>query len=120
MNSPATSPVEERLRAALAARAALVTSRDLRRAAPPRGRRWGTRRVASVACAVLGTAAAAAAVCALVLLPDGPVTPVPTPPARTPAVTGAPSTPAPARPSPSPPSSPGGPSVSEPRPVESP
>ncbi|MFF0479319.1 hypothetical protein [Streptomyces sp. NPDC004284] len=109
-----TSPVEERLRAALAARAALVTSRDLRRDAPPRGRRWGTHRVASVAFAVLGTAAAAAAVCVLALLRGGPVAPEPVPPARPPALTGTLPTPA------TTPSSPVAPSVSEPRPVGSP
>ncbi|MFD9649116.1 hypothetical protein ACFWWN_37375, partial [Streptomyces sp. NPDC059082] len=67
-----TSPVEERLRAALAARAALVGHRDLRRADPPRGRRWGTHRIRAVASVVLGAAAAVAAVCVLALLPGAP------------------------------------------------
>ncbi|MFI8767996.1 hypothetical protein ACIGN6_24210 [Streptomyces sp. NPDC053792] len=109
-----TSPVEDRLRAAFAARAALVTSRDLRRAAPPRGRRWGTRRVRALAFTALGAAAAVAAVCVLVLLPDGPVAPDPVLPARTPVHTDAPPVPTPA------PEVPVVPSVSAPRPVESP
>ncbi|MFF7778500.1 hypothetical protein ACFZCG_29290 [Streptomyces tanashiensis] len=111
-----TSPVEERLRAALAARAALVTYRDLRRDAPPQGRRWGTHRVRAVAFAVLGAAAAVAAVCALALLPGRTATPDPVLPARSPspAHTGAPAVPTPA------PAPPAAPSVSAPRPVESP
>ncbi|MEX0171908.1 hypothetical protein [Streptomyces sp. LMG1-1-1.1] len=79
---------EARLRAALVARASLVTPQDLRPAAPPRGRRWGTRRVYGLALAALGTAAVAAAVVhGLVLGPGAPVNPEPAPPARTPAVT---------------------------------
>ncbi|MGW4705887.1 hypothetical protein [Streptomyces sp. NPDC004285] len=109
-----TSPVEERLRAALAARAGLVTHRDLRRAEPPRGRRWGTRRVRAVASVVLGAAAAVAAVCVLTLLPDGAATPDPVLPARTPAPTGTPPVPTPA------PAPPAAPSVTSPRPVGSP
>ncbi|MER7949013.1 hypothetical protein ABTY59_16655 [Streptomyces sp. NPDC096079] len=109
-----TSPVEERLRAALAARAALVTHRDLRRGAPPRGRRRGTRQVRAIALAVLGTAAAVAAVCVLALLPDGSKGPDPVLPARTPSHVGTPPPPTPA------PAPPGAPSVSWPRPVESP
>ncbi|WP_369144645.1 hypothetical protein [Streptomyces sp. R44] len=109
-----TSPVEERLRAALAARAALVTHRELRRDAPPQGRGWGTRRVRAVAVAVFGAAAAVAAVCVLVLFPDGPAAPAPVLPARTPVRTAVPPVPTPA------PAAPVVPSVSAPRPVESP
>ncbi|KOG08939.1 MULTISPECIES: hypothetical protein [Streptomyces] len=78
---------EARLRAAFVARASLVTPHDLRPAAPPRGRAWGTRRVYGLVLATLGTAAAAAAaVYFLALTPGTPVHPVPVPPARTPAV----------------------------------
>ncbi|MEU7292444.1 hypothetical protein AB0A76_04435 [Streptomyces exfoliatus] len=91
------SAVEDRLRAALAARAALVTYRDLRRDAPPGERRWGTRRVRGFALAGLGAAAALAAAYLLVLLPGGPADPDPAPPARTPGVSEptAPATPTP-------------------------
>lgn len=58
---------EERLRAAFAARAALVTYRDLRREEPPRGRSRGTRRVRGFVLAGLGSVAAAAAAYALFL-----------------------------------------------------
>ncbi|WP_335940630.1 hypothetical protein [Streptomyces sp. PTD5-9] len=79
---------EDRLRAALAARAALVTHRDLRRGAPPQGHSWGMRRVRRVAFAALGTAAAVAAVWLLVLLPGSPPAPAPAPapPARAPGI----------------------------------
>ncbi|MER8044931.1 hypothetical protein [Streptomyces sp. NPDC094032] len=88
-------PVEERLRAAFAARAALVTVHDLRREAPPQGSRRGTRRFRTLA--ALGAAAAVAAVCVLALLPnDGPLTPAPVLPARTPAHTATPQAPTPA------------------------
>ncbi|WP_328944302.1 hypothetical protein OG259_25030 [Streptomyces sp. NBC_00250] len=87
---------EERLRAAFAARADLVTYRDLRCDAPPRGRTWGLRRVRGVAFAGLGAAAAVAAAYLLVLLPGGPVAPTPAPPARPPGVSEPPLTPTPA------------------------
>ncbi|MEV4943054.1 hypothetical protein [Streptomyces zaomyceticus] len=94
---------EERLRAAFAARAALVTPRDLRRAAPPRGRSRGLRRVRGIALAGLGAAAAVAAAYFLVLTPGGPSAPVPAPPAGSPGVHDSPAvptpTPAPAAPS---------------------
>ncbi|MFF9069865.1 hypothetical protein ACF09E_31395 [Streptomyces sp. NPDC014891] len=78
--------VEERLRAAFAARAALVTHRDLRRDEPPVGRSWGLRRVRGVAFASLGALAAAAAAYLLVLVPADGVSPLPAPPARPPGV----------------------------------
>ncbi|MFD4763312.1 hypothetical protein ACFWOJ_32025 [Streptomyces sp. NPDC058439] len=77
---------EDRLRAALAARAVLVTHRDLRRDAPPQGHSWGVRRVRRVAFAALGTAAAVAAVWLLVLLPGSSPAPAPAPPARAPGI----------------------------------
>ncbi|GGP33390.1 hypothetical protein [Streptomyces melanogenes] len=84
------SATEDRVRAALAARAALVTHRDLSHEAPPQGRSWGVRRVRRVAFAALGVAAAAVTVCLLVL-PGGPA-PAQAPPAGTPGIT-EPSTP---------------------------
>ncbi|MFJ3710897.1 hypothetical protein OG204_23690 [Streptomyces sp. NBC_01387] len=81
------SATEDRLRAALAARAALVTYGDLRRGAPPQGRSWGVRRVRRTGFAVLGAAAAVVAVCLLVLLPGSPLNPAPAPPAHAPRVT---------------------------------
>ncbi|MGE7436108.1 hypothetical protein [Kitasatospora sp. NPDC001175] len=81
---PAT---EDRLRAALAARAALVTHHDLRHDAPPQGRSWGVHRARRVALAALGVAAAVVAVCLLVLLPGSPLDPAPAPPAGTPGIT---------------------------------
>ncbi|MFJ5832290.1 hypothetical protein [Streptomyces sp. NPDC093089] len=93
---------EARLRAALVARASLVTPGDLRPAVPPRGRTWGTRRVYGLALAAFGTAVAAAAVLVLGLAPGAPVNPAPAPPARPPAATEprpVPETPAPAAPS---------------------
>ncbi|MFF5286819.1 hypothetical protein [Streptomyces sp. NPDC013171] len=113
-----TRPVEERLRAALAARAALVTYRDLRGDAPPQGRGWGTHRVRAVAFAVLGAVAAVAAACLLALFPDGPAAPAPVLPARSPVITPAPPVHTPVPPLPTP--SPSGPAVTEPRPVGSP
>ncbi|MFJ6519364.1 hypothetical protein ACIQJ4_14110 [Streptomyces filamentosus] len=101
---------EARLRAALAARAALLTPYDLRPAAPPEGRVRGTRRVRG---AVLAGLALAAAVVVLVLLP-GDVTPSPAPPAR-PATDSAPPSPAPPPPA-TPTPAPATPSVSEPSP----
>ncbi|KQX57848.1 MULTISPECIES: hypothetical protein [unclassified Streptomyces] len=80
------SPVEERLRAALAARAALVTYRELRRDEPPQGRAWGTRRVRGLAFAGLGAAAAVAAAYLLGSSPGGALNPAPEPPARPPGV----------------------------------
>ncbi|MGK4582334.1 hypothetical protein [Kitasatospora sp. HPMI-4] len=99
------SATEDRLRAALAARAALVTHRDLCRDAPPQGRDWGVRRVRGVAFAALGVAAAVVALCLLVLLPGSPRDPAPTPPAGTPGIT---------EPSPSTPVRPVGPSAADP------
>ncbi|MDJ0344449.1 hypothetical protein QMK19_20945 [Streptomyces sp. H10-C2] len=96
---------EDRLRAALAARAALVTHRDLCRDAPPQGRSWGVRRVRRVAFAALGAAAAVVAVCLLVLLPGRPLDPAPVPPARTPGIS---------EPPPSTPTRPVSPSVADP------
>ncbi|MFD7223440.1 hypothetical protein ACFV9P_20845 [Streptomyces sp. NPDC059892] len=78
---------EDRLRAALAARAALVTHRDLRPEAPPQGRGWSVRRVRGVALAGLGVAAAVVAIYLTALLPGGPREPAPVPPARTPGIT---------------------------------
>ncbi|MFJ9212779.1 hypothetical protein [Streptomyces sp. NPDC102264] len=78
---------EDRLRAALAARAALVTHRDLRHDAPPQGRAWSMRRVRGVALAGLGVAAAVVAIYLSALLPGGPREPAPVPPARTPGIT---------------------------------
>ncbi|MDH6130333.1 hypothetical protein [Kitasatospora sp. GP82] len=77
---------EDRLRAALAARAALVTHRDLCRDVPPQGRSWGVRRVHRVAFAALGVAAAVVAVCLLVLLPGNPPDQAPARPAGTPGI----------------------------------
>ncbi|MFC9385266.1 hypothetical protein [Streptomyces venezuelae] len=102
---------EERLRAAFAARAALVTYRDLRREEPPRGRSRGTRRVRGFVLAGLGSVAAAAAAYALFLGPDGgAATPPPVLPARPPGV----GVPSPEVPGPTP--GPVGPSVARPRP----
>ncbi|MEU7019690.1 hypothetical protein ABZ990_03390 [Streptomyces sp. NPDC046203] len=102
------SGTEERLRAALAARAGLVTYRDLRHDAPPRGRSWGTHRIRRVAVTftVLGAAVAAVAAGVLALSPGTPPAPAPVLPAGTPG-TGEPPvptrgpvvTPAPAAPS---------------------
>ncbi|WP_395360975.1 hypothetical protein ACHGLA_14655 [Streptomyces sp. YH02] len=95
---------EERLRAAFAARAALVTYRDLRRDEPPEGRGWGLRRVRGVAFASLGAVAAAAAVAAaylLFLVPSGTVSPTPAPPARPPGVSESPVRPTPSAVAPS-------------------
>ncbi len=84
------SATEDRLRAALAARAGLVTHRDLRHDVPPQGRGWGVRRVQLVAFAVLGAAAAVLAVCLLVALPGGPSDRTPVQPAGTPGVSAPP------------------------------
>ncbi|MEK9520385.1 hypothetical protein MIU24_13390 [Streptomyces venezuelae] len=86
---------EERLRAAFAARAALVTHRDLRRDEPPVGRSWGLRRVRGLAFGSLGTVAAAAAAYLLLLVPAGGVSPTPAPPARAPGVGGSSAVPTP-------------------------
>ncbi|MEU5434166.1 hypothetical protein AB0G73_12420 [Streptomyces sp. NPDC020719] len=89
-----TPNADERVRAALAARAALVTHHDLRRDAPPQGRSWGVRRVRRVAYAVVGAAAAVTAAVYLLVLPGG--SPAPAPPAHAPGITEpAPSTPTP-------------------------
>ncbi|MFD9487245.1 hypothetical protein ACFWBX_25400 [Streptomyces sp. NPDC059991] len=79
------SAAEDRVRAALAARASLVTHHDLSHEAPPQGRSWGVRRVRGVAFAALGVAAAVVAVCLLVL-PGGPLAPAPAPPAHAPGI----------------------------------
>ncbi|MFE4371639.1 hypothetical protein ACFRMN_26015 [Streptomyces sp. NPDC056835] len=79
---------EERLRAALAARAALVTHRELRHEEPPQGRGWGVRRVRRAALAALGVAAAGVAIYLSAQLPGGPRDPAPpVPPAGTPGIT---------------------------------
>jgi len=91
------SVTEDRLRTALAARAALVGYRDLRNDVPPRGRGWGVRRVRGVTLAALGVAAAVVAVCLLVLLPGRPSDRAPVLPAGPPG-SSAPSTSAPVRP----------------------
>jgi hypothetical protein len=90
---------EDRLREALAARASLVTHRDLSPGSPPLGRTWGTRRIRRTVTALVGAAAAVVAGC-LLLLPGGPFDPAPVPPARSPEVTGPPA-PGPADPLPS-------------------
>ncbi|MGA5133573.1 hypothetical protein ACPCTO_27605 [Streptomyces olivoreticuli] len=102
---------EDRLRAALAARAALITHRDLRRDAPPQGRTWGVRRVRRVAFAALGVAAAVVAVCLLVLLPSNPRDPAPVSPAGTPGIS---------EPSPSTPTRPVDPSAADPHVIHRP
>ncbi|MEV5283291.1 hypothetical protein [Streptomyces sp. NPDC051994] len=90
---------DDRVRAALAARGALVTHSDLRREALPQGRSWGVRRVRRVAFAALGVAATAVAVC--LLLPGSPLDPTPAPPAHAPGINEPPpSTPSPVDPSP--------------------
>ncbi|MFE0736082.1 hypothetical protein [Streptomyces sp. NPDC058855] len=83
---------EERLRAALTARAALVTPHGLRPGMPPQGPEHGFRRRRAFAFAVLGAAAAVVAVCLWALLPaDRPsLVPAPVRPAGPPAVTGPP------------------------------
>ncbi|MFF2774953.1 hypothetical protein ACFVU3_08595 [Streptomyces sp. NPDC058052] len=108
---PGGTPAEDRLRAALAARAALLTHRDLRPAAPPEGRTWGTRRVCGAAFAAVVVAAALAV---LTLLPTG-TSPAPVPPAHRPSRDVTPSAP----PSPPPTRTPGpaAPSVAHPTPV---
>ncbi|WP_432588235.1 hypothetical protein ABVG11_24570 [Streptomyces sp. HD1123-B1] len=92
--------VETRLRAALDARARLITPHSLGPAAPPTGPAWGTRRIRRVAAGVLVAAAAVVAVCVL-LLPtgSGPDRDRPAPPARDPRTSEAPATP---RPTPTP------------------
>ncbi|WP_406058964.1 hypothetical protein OG462_18660 [Streptomyces sp. NBC_01077] len=88
---------EERLRAAFAARAALVTYRDLRHDEPPQGRSRGLRRVRGLAFASLGAVAAvAAAYLLVVLVPGSTVAPTPAPPARPPGISKSPVTPTPA------------------------
>ncbi|MFD3332293.1 hypothetical protein ACFWV1_06515 [Streptomyces sp. NPDC058700] len=101
------SPVEDRLRAAFAARAALVTYRDLRRDEPPRGRGWGVRRVRGIAVAGFGAAVAVAAAYLLAVAPGGQVAPAPVQPARPPGI-GVPTTPPTPRPA-----APSTPSVAE-------
>ncbi|AEM87361.1 hypothetical protein [Streptomyces violaceusniger] len=76
-------PVEERLRAALDARARLIDAHELSPYRPPTGPAWGTRRIRRVASAVAVAAAAAAAV-AFLLLSGSPEDNRPAPPARDP------------------------------------
>jgi hypothetical protein len=92
----AHSPIEERLRAALDARARLISAHDLSPARPPAGRAWGTRRIRRGGSALAGTAAVAATL-AFLLLSGPPERSHPTPPARDPRIT---DTPVPAVPSP--------------------
>ncbi|MEV0261601.1 hypothetical protein AB0I49_09685 [Streptomyces sp. NPDC050617] len=87
---------EARLRAALEARAALVTPHDLAPAPPPVGRAWGTRRVRRTVLAAVG--AVAASVSLYLLLPGSPLRPHQAPPAYGPAASPTP----PPSPSPSP------------------
>ncbi|MCX5391227.1 hypothetical protein [Streptomyces sp. NBC_00094] len=92
---------ETRLRAALTARAALVTHQDLRRENPPQGRARTARALYGPGLAALAAAAAVAAVCVLYLLPGGLLAPAPVQPARPPGITDpAPPTTAPTTPSP--------------------
>ncbi|MEU8823218.1 hypothetical protein [Streptomyces sp. NPDC048636] len=83
--------VETRLRAALEARARLITPHTLTPARPPTGPAWGTRRIRRAASVVLVAAAAVVAVC-LLLLPTGPGQEPdrPAPPARDPRTSDAP------------------------------
>ncbi|CDR09703.1 hypothetical protein [Streptomyces iranensis] len=81
MSTP--SPIEERLRAALDARARLIDAHDLSPYRPPNGPAWGARRIRRVVSAVAVTVAAAAAV-AFLLLSGSPERPHPAPPARDP------------------------------------
>ncbi|AGP57713.1 hypothetical protein [Streptomyces rapamycinicus] len=81
MSTP--SPTEERLRAALDARARLIDAHDLSPYRPPTGPAWGARRIRRVVSAVAVTVAAAAAV-AFLLLSGSPDRPHPAPPARDP------------------------------------
>ncbi|AQW50913.1 hypothetical protein ACIQPP_20530 [Streptomyces violaceusniger] len=105
-------PVEDRLRAALDARARLIDAHELSPYRPPTGPAWGTRRIRRVVSAIAVAAAAAAAV-AFLLLSGSPEDNRPAPPARdprtSPPTTSAPSssTGTPNRPSPtSPPAAP--------------
>ncbi|MGA6157780.1 hypothetical protein ACPEIC_31010 [Stenotrophomonas sp. NPDC087984] len=76
-------PVEDRLRAALDARARLIDAHELSPYRPPTGPAWGTRRIRRVVSAVAVAAAAAAAV-AFLLLSGSPEDNRPAPPARDP------------------------------------
>ncbi|MGK3111025.1 hypothetical protein ACPCYV_45645 [Streptomyces mordarskii] len=76
-------PVEDRLRAALDARARLIDVHELSPYRPPTGPAWGARRIRRVASAV-GVAAAAAAAVAFLLLSGSPEDNRPAPPARDP------------------------------------
>ncbi|CAM5239633.1 hypothetical protein [Streptomyces narbonensis] len=94
---------EIRLRAALTARAAQITPRDLRREDPPRGRTRTVRALRAPALAALAAAAAVAAVCLLYLFPGSTPAPIPVQPARPPGISDpAPPTPGPVSPSPGP------------------
>ncbi|WP_405538228.1 hypothetical protein [Streptomyces antimycoticus] len=75
-------PVEDRLRAALDARARLIDVHELSPYRPPTGPAWGARRIRRVASAV--AVAAAAAAVAFLLLSGSPERPHPAPPARDP------------------------------------
>jgi len=79
-------PIEDRLRAALDARARLISAHDLSPSRPPAGPAWGTRRIRRVVSAVAAAAAVAAAI-AFLLLSGSPERPRPAPPARDPGVT---------------------------------
>ncbi|MFD3665658.1 hypothetical protein ACFWVF_34485 [Streptomyces sp. NPDC058659] len=101
---------ETRLRAALTARAAQITHRDLRREDPPSGRAWSVRALRGPGLAALAAAATVAAVCLLYLLPGRPLSPAPVQPARSPGI----SDPAPPTPALTTPSSAGTPRVVRP------
>ncbi|MFE2444388.1 hypothetical protein ACWDHW_13825 [Streptomyces melanosporofaciens] len=100
-------PVEDRLRAALDARARLIDAHELSPYRPPTGPAWGTRRIRRVVSAVAVAAAAAAAV-AFLLLSGSPEDNRPAPPARDPrtssptsvpsSITGTPNRPSPTSP----------------------
>ncbi|MEU1949129.1 hypothetical protein ACFW95_22190 [Streptomyces sp. NPDC059474] len=100
-------PVEDRLRAALDARARLIGAHELSPYRPPTGPAWGTRRIRRVVSAVAVAAAAAAAV-AFLLLSGSPEDNRPAPPAGDPrtspptsvpsSITGTPTRPSPTSP----------------------
>lgn len=95
--------IEERLRAALDARARLVGAHDLSPSRPPAGRAWGTRRIWRTTSLVVAVAAATAVLCFLIL-PGSSEQGRPEPPAHDPRISDTP-TPTPSdspRPRPSP------------------
>ncbi|MEW1773191.1 hypothetical protein [Streptomyces sp. NPDC086777] len=89
------TPVEERLRAALEARAQLLSAHDLSPARPPAGRAWGTRRIRRVLSVAVAAAAVAAAAVILVLSSGTLDRSRPAPPAQHSSPTVAPDSPAP-------------------------